>query len=567
MFGMPSAWKVPGFTELRELGAGASGRVVMARHDADGAIVAIKYLSDELLRDMAFVARFRHEARLLELLNSPQVARLYEYIETGQGAAIVMELVDGVSLRALLRSQGPTGPEAALVVLKGALTGLAAAHGAGVVHRDFKPENVIVSDDGTSKLVDFGIAVRAGDGGNASGTPPYMAPEQWTGASASPATDVYAATVVFFECLTGARPFRARNLAVLAHEHQSVPPPVEEVPPPLQELVERGLAKDPGDRPSSAEAFLAELEAVAAGAYGRDWENRGRRRLAALAGLLALQFPRAELVPEGDSSVAETFLGGGGDRDAEAELDTEISRSWMSRLGVKIAVGVGCVTLVGVVALVTVNSAGDTELRADTSAATPAPSGDEPTTLPGETGDPAEPADPVEEDPTPTPTDPTPTPTDTTVPPSVPATTLPTSTASESPEPTPTKRRPTKKPTKKPTAKPTATGEPSEDVTVGNPQTPDRPTRLPTPTPTTPRPTDTPTQTPTSSRPTTSATTASPTETSTDDETEVPRLTAGPTPVETVPAVALAAGLVTSGAVPVTLAIGRRAAGRHRRRR
>src|SRR6478736_4006092 len=104
MYGTASGWRVPGYTEIRELGAGAAGRVVMARHDADDILVAIKYLSDELRSDVGFVARFRHEARVLNTLDSPHAVRLYDYVETGEGAAIVMELVDGVALRAILRS-------------------------------------------------------------------------------------------------------------------------------------------------------------------------------------------------------------------------------------------------------------------------------------------------------------------------------------------------------------------------------------------------------------------------------------------------------------------------------
>src|SRR5690606_13134877 len=231
---------------------------------------------------MSFVARFRHEARMLETLDSPQVARFYQYVESGEGLAVVMELVDGAPLRALLRAQGPTGPEAALVVLKSTLLGLGAAHTAGVVHRDVKPENVIVSDDGSSKLVDFGIVVQAGDGEFPAGTPAYMPPEQWEGDPLTPASDIYAATVVFFECLTGSRPFRSRHLASLAREHRSVSPPLEDVPPPLQSLIRRGMAKRPADRPASTEEFLQLLESAAVRAYGREWEERGLRRLAAL---------------------------------------------------------------------------------------------------------------------------------------------------------------------------------------------------------------------------------------------------------------------------------------------
>ncbi|MEV4889529.1 protein kinase [Nonomuraea sp. NPDC055795] len=128
-------WGVPGYTEVRELGAGASGRVVLATRDHDGEQVAIKYLSDELRADVTFVARFRHEARLLGTMRSPYNARLIDYVETGEGAAIIMDLVNGVSLREVLSSEGPTGPEAALTVLKGSLLGLSEAHAVGVVHR------------------------------------------------------------------------------------------------------------------------------------------------------------------------------------------------------------------------------------------------------------------------------------------------------------------------------------------------------------------------------------------------------------------------------------------------
>src|SRR5688572_24907114 len=178
-------WSVPGYVEHRELGRGASGRVVSAEHEATGTEVAIKYLADHLSRDPEFVAAFRSEARVLAEVDDPQIARLYEYLEGPHGSAIVMELVDGVALRAILQEHGPTEPQSALAVLKGSLLGLAAAHARGVVHRDYKPENVLVDRHGLSKLADFGIAARSGLIGVYAGTPPYMAPEQWAGAAAS----------------------------------------------------------------------------------------------------------------------------------------------------------------------------------------------------------------------------------------------------------------------------------------------------------------------------------------------------------------------------------------------
>ncbi|MFE9772115.1 serine/threonine-protein kinase [Streptomyces sp. NPDC005931] len=288
-----NAWAVPGYTESLELGAGASGRVILAVHEETGVPVAVKYLGEELRTRPGFVHDFRAEARLLGGLDSPYVAGLYEYVECPDGAAIVMELVDGVSLRTLLARRGPVGPEAALVVLKGSLLGLADAHRVGVVHRDYKPENVLVTADGLSKLVDFGIAVDTGACAGVAGTPSYMAPEQWRGEAASPATDVYAATATFFECLTGRKPYAGENFAELALRHVDAPVPAEEVPEAVRPLVHRGLAKSPADRPGDARAFVAELEAVAGAAYGPGWEERGRGRLAALVALLPLLLPSA----------------------------------------------------------------------------------------------------------------------------------------------------------------------------------------------------------------------------------------------------------------------------------
>ncbi|MFI6144154.1 serine/threonine-protein kinase [Streptomyces sp. NPDC051109] len=305
---MKNAWTVPGYAQVRELGSGGSGRVVLAVHEATGTPVAVKYLSDRMREDPAFVGEFRAEARLLGGLDTPYVVRLYEYVEAPAGAAIVMELVDGISLRALLKQAGQADPEAALVVLKGSLLGLAAAHRAGVVHRDYKPENVLVAADGSSKLVDFGIAARRGTTPGVAGTPAYMAPEQWQGRPASPAADVYAATATFFECLTGRKPFAGENFAELAVQHVEAPVPETEAPEPVRPLIRRGLAKAPEERPENAEAFVAELEGVALAAYGADWEERGQRKLAALAALLPLLFPSAGAPAAGTTAVATTTI-------------------------------------------------------------------------------------------------------------------------------------------------------------------------------------------------------------------------------------------------------------------
>jgi len=284
-------WGVPGYTGVKALGSGGFGEVVLARHEESGAEVAIKYLRRDLLADERFAQMFRAEAAVLAAVDDPHVVRLYEYVESPSGAAIVMELVDGVSLRQILARQGATTPEAALVVLQGSLLGLAAAHARGVVHRDYKPDNVLVDQDGVSKLTDFGIAARAGDRSVRGGTLAYAPPEQFAGESASPAGDVYAATATFFECLTGQPPFRGETAAALMYQHMAEPVPVEAVPGPLRPLVAAGMAKQPADRPADAAAFVAALNQVAAQAYGPRWHERGRSHLAEAALLLAALWP------------------------------------------------------------------------------------------------------------------------------------------------------------------------------------------------------------------------------------------------------------------------------------
>ncbi|MEU4243474.1 serine/threonine-protein kinase [Actinoplanes sp. NPDC026619] len=305
-----SGWQLSGYTPVRPLGAGASGSVVLATHDRSGTSVAIKYLARSLAEDASFRAAFRQEARLLGEIDDPHISRLYEYIESADGAAIVMELVNGVSLRQMLREHGPTTPESALVVLKGSLAGLGAAHAHGVVHRDYKPENVLVTGDGWSKLADFGIAVAVGQGADTvvSGTPRYMAPEQWTGVPATPACDIYAATATFFECLTGKPPYDGPNLFALHEQHANAPIPTDPAPAAVHDLLRHGMAKQPADRPQHALAFLDVMERVAGTAYGPDWEQRGLQDLARRAALLALLWPFPDRTG-GATSVATTSLG------------------------------------------------------------------------------------------------------------------------------------------------------------------------------------------------------------------------------------------------------------------
>jgi eukaryotic-like serine/threonine-protein kinase len=282
-FNVVDGWTVPGFTHERELGDGAAGRVVLAVDDMTSTKVAIKYLAGGLRADEAFMARFRASARTMSQLEDPNVADLYDFVEAPEGAAVVMQYVDGVALRRVLAAQGPTGPLAALSMLGGTLLGLAAAHAHEVVHGAVRPSAILIDGEGNARLTDFAAVA---PGTEAQLAPAYAAPELWDGAPASVATDLYAATAIFFECLTGHPPYAGRNMARL---HREAPIPAEEVPGPLRDLIGQGLAKDPETRPKSAADYLGALEEAAVSAYGPSWEAQGRGRLTELAAQAALQ--------------------------------------------------------------------------------------------------------------------------------------------------------------------------------------------------------------------------------------------------------------------------------------
>ncbi|MGH3372579.1 MAG: serine/threonine-protein kinase, partial [Nocardioidaceae bacterium] len=247
--------------------------------------VAVKVLKHEYADDPSFRARFEAEARHAAALHHPNVASVFDFGEIaeddGSGTRrpfLVMELVPGEPLSALLRSGEPMPPDRASDIVAQACDAIAAAHALGIVHRDVKPGNLLVTPTGTVKITDFGIA-RAGDSaaitqtGQVVGTPHYISPEQAEGHPATPASDIYALGVVLYECLAGRRPF-TRDTAIqvaLAHIREDVPPLPETVPAGLRAIVDRTLAKRPADRFSSAADLAAALRAgevsgVAAGA-------------------------------------------------------------------------------------------------------------------------------------------------------------------------------------------------------------------------------------------------------------------------------------------------------------
>jgi Protein kinase domain len=306
-------WTVPGYAEERLLARGVSGRVVAAVNKTTGQRVAIKYFNvDLVLRDTDFLREFRSEADQLMSLQSTHIARIFDHVEQpGRGAAIVMALVEGVSLREMIARRGPLGAEAALVVLKDSLLGLAAAHSLRLPHGDLNPDNVLIDAKGWCTLTDFGIAVKTSKLIPAAGTPAYMAPELWSGASSAPTTDIYAATAMLCESVTGKPPFSGR-LSEMRRQHRSAPVPLGRFDQPLQDLIASGMAKHPADRPQSARSFVHDLEARATDSYGPDWEDYGRaelgERAAALLPLLAGEASGAELAGETGSSATVSRL-------------------------------------------------------------------------------------------------------------------------------------------------------------------------------------------------------------------------------------------------------------------
>ncbi len=316
-------WAFPGYVEQRELSHGASGRVVEAVQERTALQVAIRYLSPDLVGGPDFLPRFRTQMLKLKELDAPSVVRVYDYAaQPGHGAAVVMELVNGVSLSTMIERQGPLDPEAALTVLKGTLLGLAAVHRLGFGHRDVKPGNVLVDNAGQVKLTNFGLAAPA------AGTPAYLAPERWEGDPGSQASELYAATAVFFECLTGAPPFSG-DLARLREQHESGALPLDRVDAPLAPLIEQGMAKDWASRPHSANAFVSELEALASSAYGPDWEERGRGLLAVRAAAQRPPSRGGRQNPPGDSPAAA----GGSDRRRRLVVIASIAAAAVIVLG------------------------------------------------------------------------------------------------------------------------------------------------------------------------------------------------------------------------------------------
>ncbi len=259
-----------GSYEIRRLlGKGGMGEVYEAYDTAKGRVVALKILAEHLSNDENFRERFRRESHSAARLQEPHVIPIHDWGDVDGTLYIDMRLVNGVDLRTMLRG-APLDPARAVSINSQICSALSAAHADGLIHRDVKPENILVTPADFAYLVDFGIAESVGDhrltmAGAPIGSFGYMAPERFSGVEVGPAADVYSLACVLHELLTGAAPFATNSIEQLIAAHTSSPPPRPSavnaaVTEAFDEVISRGMAKDARDRYPGAAAFGAAAE-------------------------------------------------------------------------------------------------------------------------------------------------------------------------------------------------------------------------------------------------------------------------------------------------------------------
>ena len=381
---------------------GGMGEVWEATDLVIGRKVAIKILKDEYLGDPGFLERFRAEARHAALVNHEGIANVFDYGEEDGSAYLVMELVPGEALSTMIEREHTLPVDKVLDIVAQTANALQAAHAVGLVHRDIKPGNLLITPDGRVKITDFGIA-RIADQvpltatGQVMGTVQYLSPEQASGHPASPSTDVYSLGIVAYECLAGRRPFTGESQVAIAMAHINDQPPAlpGTVPEPVAALVMSCIAKKPADRPATAANLARAAQAL----------RRGDVAAATVAvpaiggaGTVAFNPP-----PGNDAATAligtqanAPVVGGGAPRSPagpEDDTDEKKSRAWIWWL-------VGAVVLIAAIVigvLVFANADPDTKPSASQSSApsqtrSQAPS-QEPSATPTETRTTINPAD------------------------------------------------------------------------------------------------------------------------------------------------------------------------------
>ncbi len=257
------------------LGVGGMGEVYRAYDTAKDRTVAIKLLRAEMSADASFQERFRRESRIAARLQEPHVIPVHDFGEINGVLYIDMRLVEGDNVHKVLQQWGALDPARAVSIVGQVAAALDAAHASGLVHRDVKPENVLLTGNDFAYLVDFGIAHLGGDSGLTSagaaiGSCAYMAPERFTGGPVGPAADIYSLACLLYECLTGTTPFPTGEISQLMGAHIMSPPPRPSVTRPglgaFDAVVARGMAKHPAERFSSAGELARAATAAATAA-------------------------------------------------------------------------------------------------------------------------------------------------------------------------------------------------------------------------------------------------------------------------------------------------------------
>ncbi|MCG2623602.1 protein kinase [Arthrobacter sp. I2-34] len=251
---------------------GGMGEVWKARDQVLGRIIAIKILKEEYTGDPGFLNRFRAEARHTALLNHNGIANVFDYGEEAGSAYLVMELVPGQPLSAIIERERVLSPDRTMSLVAQTARALEIAHQQGLVHRDVKPGNLLITPEGRVKITDFGIARLADQvpltaTGQVMGTAQYLAPEQATGQTATGQSDIYSLGVIAYECLSGTRPFSGESqIAIALAQVNDTPPPLpESLPHSVRALVMSMLSKDPADRPATAEKLAEAADAIRSG--------------------------------------------------------------------------------------------------------------------------------------------------------------------------------------------------------------------------------------------------------------------------------------------------------------
>lgn len=269
------------YRQIRRLGTGGMSVVVLAEDTVLKRTVALKLIAEHLASDRDFVMRFRHEALAAARLQHPNIVQVYDsgHDADSNRQFIVMEYVEGTPLSELIAGHKQLDPERAVTIAADACEALACAHRAGVIHRDVKPANLIVTEQGTTKLMDFGIAkaaemTRVTQAGSVLGTVAYLSPEQALGGETGPQSDLYSLAVVVYEMLAGRPPFEYKSITELAmKQRDATPSPInafnKAVPPQLDHAVRVALSHDPNLRFASAHAFA---QALRDGLHGREDE-------------------------------------------------------------------------------------------------------------------------------------------------------------------------------------------------------------------------------------------------------------------------------------------------------